>query len=156
MAGDDGKALPGEMLGANWTTTMKITVETTVAAPIEEAWRAFTTPEDIKQWNAASDDWHTTAAAVDLRVGGAFSSRMEAKDGSAGFDFAGIYTNVVKHKLIEYSFGDRTARVEFANGLKGVRVRVTFDSEPTHSVEQQRDGWQAILNNFTRHLEASR
>ena len=74
---------------------MKIIVETAVAAPIEEVWRAYTTPEDIKQWNAASNDWHTTAAAVDLRVGGAFSSRMEAKDGSMGFDFSGIYTNIV-------------------------------------------------------------
>ncbi|MBP1153094.1 SRPBCC family protein [Methylocaldum sp. RMAD-M] len=135
---------------------MKITVETTVAAPIEEVWRAYTTPEDIKQWNAASDDWHTTAATVDLRVGGTFSSRMEAKDGSMGFDFAGTYTNIVKHKLIEYSFGDRAAQVEFSDSPKGIKVRVTFDSEPTHSIEQQREGWQAILNNFTRHVEASR
>ena len=135
---------------------MKITVETTVAAPIEEVWRAYTTPEDIKQWNAASDDWHTTAAKVDLRVGGAFSSRMEAKDGSVGFDFAGTYTTVVKHKLIEYSFGDRAAQVEFSQGPKGVRLRVTFDGESTHTVEQQRDGWQAILNNFARHVEAGR
>lgn len=134
---------------------MKITVETTVAAPIEEVWRAYTTPEDIKQWNAASDDWHTTAAMVDLRVSGTFSSRMEAKDGSMGFDFAGTYTNIVKHKLIEYSFGDRAAHVEFADSPKGTNVRVTFDSEPTHSIEQQREGWQAILNNFTRHVEAS-
>jgi len=133
---------------------MKISVETTVAAPIDEVWRAYTTPEDIKQWNAASDDWHTTSATVDLRVGGAFSSRMEAKDGSMGFDFAGTYTNIVQNKLIEYSFGDRTAQVEFADGPKGVRVRVTFDSENTYSVEQQRDGWQAILNNFARHVEA--
>jgi uncharacterized protein YndB with AHSA1/START domain len=135
---------------------MKITVETTVAAPIEEVWRAYTTPEEIKQWNTASDDWHTTAATVDLRVGGTFSSWMEAKDGSKGFDFAGIYTNVVKHKLIEYSFGDRAAQVEFADDPKGVKVRVTFDSESTHPVEQQRDGWQAILNNFARHVEARR
>lgn len=135
---------------------MKITVETTVAAPIEKVWQAYTTPEDIKQWNAASDDWHTTSATVDLRVGGTFSSRMEAKDGSMGFDFAGTYTAVVVHKLIEYSFGDRAARVEFADSPKGVVVRVTFDSEPTHSIEQQRDGWQAILNNFTRHVETSR
>lgn len=134
---------------------MKITVETTVAAPIEEVWRAYTTPEDITQWNAASADWHTTAATVDLRVGGAFSSRMEAKDGSAGFDFAGTYTNIEKHKLIEYSFGDRAARVEFADSPEGVRVCVTFDSEPTHSIEQQREGWQAILNRFARHVEAS-
>ncbi|EEG09226.1 SRPBCC family protein [Pseudogulbenkiania ferrooxidans] len=135
---------------------MKITVETTVAAPIENVWHAYTTPEDIKQWNAASDDWHTTSATVDLRVGGIFSSRMEAKDGSVGFDFAGTYTAVVAHKLIEYSFGDRTAQVEFADSPKGVVVRVTFDSEPSHSIEQQRDGWQAILNNFTRHVETAR
>ncbi len=135
---------------------MKITVETTIAASIEDVWSAYTNPEDIKQWNAASDDWHTTAATVDLRVGGAFSSRMEAKDGSMGFDFAGTYTNIVKHKLIVYSFGDRTAQVEFADGPEGVTVRVTFDSEPTHSIEQQRDGWQAILNNFARHVEAGR
>jgi uncharacterized protein YndB with AHSA1/START domain len=133
---------------------MKITVETTVNAPIEKVWRAYTTPEDIKQWNAASDDWHTTAASVDLRPGGAFSSRMEAKDGSMGFDFAGTYTKVEKHKLIEYSFGERKAQVEFAGAPKGVRVRVTFDSESTHSEEQQRTGWQAILNSFARHVEA--
>lgn len=135
---------------------MKINVETTVAAPIEVVWRAYTTPEDIKKWNAASDDWHTTAATVDLRVGGAFSSRMEAKDGSMGFDFAGTYTNIVEHKLIEYSFGDRVAQVEFTDSPNGVRLRVTFDSESTHSVEQQRDGWQAILDNFTRLVEATR
>ena len=135
---------------------MKISVETTVAAPIEQVWRAYTTPEHIKQWNAASDDWHTTAATVDLRVGGAFSSRMEAKDGSIGFDFAGTYTKIVECELIEYSFGDRTAQVEFADNPNGVNVRVTFDSESTHSIEQQQQGWQAILNNFARHVEASR
>ena len=132
---------------------MKINVETTVAAPIEQVWRAYTTPADIKQWNAASDDWHTTAATVDLREGGAFSSRMEAKDGSMGFDFAGTYTKIVEHKLIEYSFGDRMAQVEFAPDPKGVVIRVTFDSEPTHSIEQQQGGWQAILNNFARPLK---
>jgi uncharacterized protein YndB with AHSA1/START domain len=135
---------------------MKITVETNVAAPIAQVWRAYTTPEDIKLWNAASDDWHTPAATVDLREGGAFSSRMEAKDGSMGFDFAGTYTKIVEHKLIEYSFGDRTAEVEFTPGPNGVGVHVTFDSEPTHSIEQQREGWQAILNNFARHVEAKR
>ena len=135
---------------------MQITVETTVAAPIDEVWRAYTTPEDIMQWNAASPDWHTTAATVDLRAGGAFSSRMEAKDGSMGFDFAGTYTKVVPNALIEYSFGDRTSQVEFADGPKGVTVRVTFDAESTHSVEQQRDGWKAILDNFARHVEQRR
>ena len=133
---------------------MKITVEATVKAPIAQVWRAYTTPADIKQWNAASADWHTTKAAVDLRVGGAFSSRMEAKDGSTGFDFAGTYTMIVEHKLIEYAFGDRTARVEFTDGPNGVKVAVAFDSEDTHSGEQQRQGWQAILDNFARHVEA--
>jgi uncharacterized protein YndB with AHSA1/START domain len=131
---------------------MKITVETSVAAPIAEVWRAYTTPEDIKRWNAASDDWHTTAASVDLREGGAFSSRMEAKDGGFGFDFAGTYTKIVPQRLIEYAFGDRTARVEFTDGPKGVNVRVTFDAETTHSEAQQRDGWQAILDNFARYV----
>ena len=135
---------------------MKITVETNVAAPIEQVWDTYTTPADIKQWNAASSDWHTTTATVDLREGGKFSSRMEAKDGSMGFDFAGTYTNIVKHKLIEYSFGDRKAQVEFADTPKGVKIRVTFDGESTHSEQQQRDGWQAILNNFKRHVEAKR
>ena len=102
---------------------MKITVETTIAAPIEQVWRAWTTPEDISQWNTASDDWHTTKASVDLRVGGIFSSRMEAKDGSMGFDFAGTYTQVVPHELIAYTFGDRTARIEVLPGAAGVTVR---------------------------------
>lgn len=132
----------------------KITVETTVSAPIETVWSAYTTPEDIKQWNAASDDWHTTAATVDLRNGGSFSSRMEARDGSMGFDFAGIYKTIEKHKLIEYTFGDRSGRVEFAPGQDGVAVRVTFDAETEHPLERQRAGWQAILDSFTRHVEA--
>lgn len=81
---------------------------------------------------------------------------MEAKDGTMGFDFAGTYTKIVEHKLIEYSFGDRTAKVEFAPNPSGVRVRVAFDGEDTHSVEQQRAGWQAILGNFARYVEAGR
>ena len=137
-------------------TNVKITVETNVTAPIETVWEAYTTPEDIKQWNAASDDWHTTAASVDLREGGMFSSRMEAKDGSMGFDFAGTYTKIIEHRLIEYSFGGRSAQVVFTSEPSGVGVRVTFDSETTHSTEQQRDGWQAILNNFARHVESKR
>lgn len=132
---------------------MDITVETTVAAPIEKVWRAYTTPEDIKQWNAASDDWHTTAATVDLREGGAFSSRMEAKDGSMGFDFAGTYTKIVENKLIEYAFGDRTAQVEFLDTPQGVTVRVTFDAETQYPIEQQQQGWQSILSNFKRYVE---
>jgi uncharacterized protein YndB with AHSA1/START domain len=133
---------------------MKITVSTVVAAPMREVWQAYTTAEDIKVWNTASPDWHTTAASVDLRPGGKFSSRMEAKDGSFGFDFAGEYTQVVPHALIEYAFGDRIGTVTFEEGAAGVTVTVSFDSEPTHSEEQQRAGWLAILDNFSRHVSA--
>ncbi len=134
---------------------MKITVETTVDAPMEKVWRAYNNPQDIMQWNAASDDWHTTASSVDLRVGGAFSSRMEARDGSMGFDFAGTYRKIIPHELIAYSFGDRMAQITFNESSQGVVVRVTFDSEPTNSIEQQRAGWQSILDNFKRYVEKS-
>jgi uncharacterized protein YndB with AHSA1/START domain len=131
---------------------VKITVSAVVAAPLHEVWRAYTTPEDIKVWNTASPDWHTTSATVDLRPGGKFSSRMEAKDGSFGFDFAGEYTKVVHLELIEYAFGDRVGVVELKEGPAGVTVTVTFDGEQTHSEEQQRGGWQAILDSFSRHV----
>jgi uncharacterized protein YndB with AHSA1/START domain len=133
---------------------MQITVETLVKAPVGAVWAAYTTPDNIKQWNAASDDWHTTKSTVDLRVGGGFSSRMEAKDGSFGFDFAGTYTKVVPNECIEYAFGDRNGAVEFTDGADGVTVRVTFDAESEHPLEQQRQGWQAILNNFAKHVAA--
>ena len=132
---------------------MKITVEKLVRAPREKVWLAYTTPEDIVQWNADSEDWHTTRSTVDLRVGGEFSSRMEAKDGSFGFDFAGTYTQVIPQQMLEYAFGDRTANVEFLEAPDGVNVRVTFDAEEIHSIEQQQEGWQAILDNFARHVE---
>src|SRR5260370_27592077 len=108
------------------------------------------------KWNGASDDWHTTKATVDLREGGAVSSRMEAKEGSIGFDFAGTYRKIGHAKRVEYAFGDRKAEIEFQPGPEGVTVRVTFDSdsEPTHSIEQQQGGWQAILDNFARHVKA--
>jgi uncharacterized protein YndB with AHSA1/START domain len=132
---------------------MKITVETTIAAPIEKVWQAYTTPADIMRWNAASEDWHTTAASVDLREGGAFTSRMEAKDGSIGFDFAGSYTKIVPEQLIEYEFGGRHAQVEFSQLATAVLLRVCFDAETEHPAEQQRLGWQSILNNFKKHVE---
>jgi uncharacterized protein YndB with AHSA1/START domain len=135
---------------------MKITVETKVNAPIATVWCAYTSPDDIKQWNAASDDWHTTQSTVDLRVGGAFTSRMEAKDGSFGFDFAGTYTKIVPNHLIEYSFGDRKGTVEFVAGANSVSIRVTFDAETENPVEQQRQGWQAILNNFSKFVEENK
>ena len=131
---------------------MKITVTTSVAAPLAEVWRAYTTPDDIKAWNAASPDWHTTHAEVDLRVGGKFSSRMEAKDGSFGFDFAGEYTKLIPQQHIEYVFGERRATVDFTEGSDGVVVKISFDPESTHPEDQQRAGWQAILDNFAKHV----
>ena len=135
---------------------MKIIVETIVNAPIEQVWLTYTSPEHIVKWNAASEDWHTTSSSVDLRVGGNFSSRMEAKDGSFGFDFTGTYTQVIENKLIEYSFGERTAKIEFSEVSTGVKVIVEFESEETHSIEQQQQGWQAILNSFTRYVEETK
>lgn len=129
-----------------------IVVSVEVAAPLEAVWQAYTTPGDIMQWNAASDDWHTTAATVDLQPGGRFCSRMEAKDGSMGFDFEGEYTAVVPHERLAYRFGDRTATVEFSPGPGGVTVTVSFDPETEHPIEMQREGWQAILDNFARHV----
>ena len=133
---------------------MNITIETTVKAPIDKVWRAYTSPEDIIQWNAASDDWHTTSSSVELRVGGTFSSRMEAIDGSFGFDFAGTYTKIVLNELIEYVFDNRSASVEFMQTNNGVKVRITFVAETEHTIEQQEEGWQAILNKFAKHVEA--
>jgi uncharacterized protein YndB with AHSA1/START domain len=137
------------------TKAQNIIVETSVKATLEKVWHAYTTPEAIMKWNAASDDWHTTAASVDLRDGGAFSSRMEAKDGSMGFDFAGTYTKVVPHKLIAYAFGDRTAQVEFVENPKDVLVRVTFEPEADNPVDMQQSGWQSILNSFKVYVESS-
>jgi uncharacterized protein YndB with AHSA1/START domain len=132
---------------------MKITVSTLVKAPLPLVWATYTTPDDIKAWNAASSDWHTTSASVDLRPGGRFSSRMEAKDGSFGFDFEGQYTRIEPLRTIEYTFGDRSASVRFIETSDGVTITVFFDGESTHSEEQQRTGWQAILDNFSRHAE---
>lgn len=134
---------------------MKIVVESLVKSDPETVWNAWTDPEDVKQWNAASDDWHTTASRVDLRVGGEMSSRMEARDGSMGFDFTAVFTKVEPHRLIEFSLEDgRQVRVEFLIEPNGIRIRETFDAELKNAAEMQRQGWQAILDNFTRHVEA--
>lgn len=132
---------------------MQITVSTLVSAPVEAVWQAYTTPEDICAWNAASSDWHTPHATVDLRPGGRFCSRMEARDGSFGFDFEGVYTAVEPLQRIAYAFGDRQAEVHFAATTEGVLVTVRFDAETTHTEAQQREGWQSILDNFARHVK---
>lgn len=134
---------------------MKISVDSNIAAPIDDVWRMYTSPNDIMKWNAASADWHTTAANIDLREGGHFSARMEAKDGSMGFDFAGTYTKIIPNEVIAYVFGNRTAEIEFTPTPKGTAVRVTFDAEQQHPIEQQRHGWQSILDNFARYAEAN-
>jgi uncharacterized protein YndB with AHSA1/START domain len=126
---------------------MKITVEKVVRAGLVPVWDAWNTPADIKQWNSAQDDWHTTNSSVDLREGGKFSSRMESKDGSEGFDFEGTFTRVVPRQAIEY-------QVEFVERADGVLVKETFDAESENPAELQRQGWQAILDNFGRHVEA--
>lgn len=133
---------------------MKITVETFVKADLQAVWEAWTNPEDIVRWNAASDDWHTTRSTVDLRVGGSFLSRMEAKDGSMGFDFEGTYTRIEPHRIIEYRMSDgREARVDFVPRNGGVVVTTTFDADPENPPEMQRAGWQAISDNFARYVQ---
>jgi uncharacterized protein YndB with AHSA1/START domain len=134
---------------------MKITVERTVKAKLDQVWNAWNNPADIKQWNSAQEDWHTTRSSVDLREGGKFASRMEAKDGNEGFDFEGTYTRIVPRKTIEYRMSDgREVEVEFVEREGGVLVKETFDGETENPPELQRQGWQAILDNFGRHVEA--
>jgi uncharacterized protein YndB with AHSA1/START domain len=134
---------------------MKITVETTVRSSLDRVWNAWNTPSDIKQWNAASDDWHTTQSSVDLREGGKFTARMEARDGSQGFDFEGVYTRVVPRKHVAYRMPDgREVTVDFREEKGAVVVTETFDAESTHPPEFQKEGWQAILDNFAKHVEA--
>lgn len=133
---------------------MKIAIETRVKADLSRVWAAWSNPEDIKQWNAASDDWHTTRSTVDLREGGKFLSRMEAKDGSVGFDFEGTYTRIVPHQIIDYRMSDgREVEVEFVERADSVLVKTVFDAETENSAEMQRAGWQAILDNFGRYVE---
>lgn len=137
-------------------TSLKIAIQTVVDAPIEAVWSAWVTPADIMRWNFASDDWICPKATLDLVVGGQFSYRMEARDGSMGFDFSGTFTKVSANEVIEYVMGDdRKVSVEFAETNAGVRVSETFDADSEYSVEQQKDGWQSILDNFKSHVEAS-
>ncbi len=133
---------------------MKIEVKVVIGSDLDSVWLAWSTPEDIKQWNAASAAWHTTASEVDLQVGGLFSSRMEAKDGSMGFDFSGRFTRIVAKQLIEYVLDDgRTVAVTFTPVTGGIEVRESFEAEAANSIEQQRVGWQSILDNFARYVE---
>jgi uncharacterized protein YndB with AHSA1/START domain len=134
---------------------MKISVSVEISAPVSKVWDAYVSPEAINEWNFAADDWRCRDAQVDLRVGGTFSSRMEAKDGSVGFDFEGVYTNIIEHQLIEYSFWDRSVTVRFEQVGDYTSVTVKFDPEDENSAEDQKSGWQAILNNFAKYVQSN-
>jgi uncharacterized protein YndB with AHSA1/START domain len=138
------------------TNKTRITVETTVKAPIEKVWEIWTSPQHIIQWNAASEDWHTPSAENDLRVGGKFSSRMEARDGSFGFDFGGVYDEIVTNKRIAYTLGDsRKVEIDFTDNGDTTKIVETFEAENTNPVEMQKGGWQAIMNNFKKYTETN-
>ena len=135
-------------------TNQQITIETTIAAPVAAVWNAYTTPDDITQWNFASDDWCCPSAEAELKVGGKYRARMEAKDGSFGFDFEGVYEEVSPYAAITLTMRDgRKARTTFEPAGNGTTVTTVFDAESQNSVEMQRDGWQAILNNLRAYLE---
>ena len=132
-----------------------ITVENTINAPLEKVWECWTMPEHIIKWNNASDDWHTPHAENDLRAGGKFVSRMQAKDGSMGFDFGGVYDVVRNNEYIEYTIGDgRKVKVSFSVQGNKTKVVESFEAENTNSLEMQQGGWQAILDNFKNYTEA--
>ena len=132
-----------------------ITVETVVNAPVSKVWEVWSKPEHITQWCAASDDWHAPAATNDLREGGSFSTTMAAKDGSFSFDFGGVYDVVQVNERMEYTLGDgRTVKVLFLGQGNHTKVVETFEAESQHPVDMQRDGWQAILNNFRKYAES--
>ena len=132
----------------------KITIEASIHATPEQVWQCWTLPEHITKWNQASDDWHTPHAENDLRVGGRFSSRMESKDGKYGFDFWGVYDLVEPFHHLDYTIGDgRTVQITMEPVDGGTHVVETFEAESEHSVELQRQGWQAILDNFKRYVE---
>lgn len=133
-----------------------ITVESTINAAVEKVWKYWTKPEHITKWNNASDDWHTPRAENDLQVGGSFVTRMEAKDGSFGFDFGGVYDAVRKNEYIEYTMGDgRKVKVTFSSQGNKTKVMETFEAEIENSIDTQRGGWQAILDNFKKYTETN-
>jgi len=133
----------------------RVTVEATANVPVEKAWEAWNTPNDIMQWNAADPSWHSPSSENDLRVGGMFKHRMEAKDGSFGFDFEGVYDRVELHKEITYTMGDgRKATTLFTEQDGKTHIATTFDAETENDPEFQKQGWQAILNNFVRYVES--
>lgn len=134
-----------------------ITVETIINAPVEKVWQHFTLPQHIEQWYQASDDGHAPRAENDLRKGGRFNIRLAAKDGSAGFDFEGVYDNIEEHKAVAYTLADgRKVALQFISEGDSTRVVEEFEPENVHSIDLQKSGWQAILDNFKKYVEGNR
>lgn len=134
----------------------KITVKSSVNAPISKVWEYWNAPEHITKWNSASPDWHTPKSENDLRVGGRFTARMEAKDGSFGFDFGGTYDEVIPHEKISYTMDDgRKTDISFITNGTETQVIEIFDAEDTNPIEMQQGGWQAILDNFKKYTESN-
>lgn len=134
----------------------EITVEATVISPAEKVWKLWTDPLDITGWCYASDDWHAPYAENDLRTGGKFKTTFSAKDGSTSFDFEGVYINVEKYKLIEYMLSDeRKVKITFSVNGNETIITETFEAESIHPPEMQKQGWQAILNNFKSYAESA-
>ena len=135
-------------------TKKTITIQAVINAPVEKVWQFYTKPEHITQWNHASDNWQSPRAENDLKPGGKFNYRMEAKDGSSGFDFYGTYEKIKTDELIDYSIGDgRKVMVAFTEKKNETHIEIKFEAESTHSIEMQRSGWQAILDNFKKYVE---
>jgi uncharacterized protein YndB with AHSA1/START domain len=133
----------------------KVYIKQHIAKPIEHVWDIYTNPKHVIHWNHASDDWHSPKATNDLKIGGRFSYRMEAKDGSFGFDFEGTYVSVIEHKLIAYTMDDqRFVKIEFNETNGETTIDISFDAENENDIELQRQGWQAILDNFKNYAES--
>jgi len=133
---------------------VKISIEAKVNAPLSDVWNAWITSSDITAWNFATDEWQCPKADINFKVGGKFSYRMEAKDGSAGFDFGGVFTKITPNKLIHYQLEDnRIVTIDFIETPSGIRVVESFEAEHENAAEQQKQGWQSILNNFKNHVE---
>ena len=132
----------------------KILVSATVSAPQEKVWDCYTNPEHIVHWNFADPSWHCPQAENDLKLGGIYKARMEARDGSFGFDFEAVYTKIVAGSALTYEFGGREADIKLEKEAENTRISIQFDPEEENPIEMQRAGWQAILNNFKRYVES--
>ncbi len=132
----------------------KIKINTKINAPIQKVWDYYNNPEHVTKWNAATEDWHSPKAVNDLKVGGSFNYRMEARDGSEGFDFTGIYDKIDINKFIQYTMTDgRVVKIQFNGDESSTAIEIEFDAETFNTIEVQKDGWQSILNNFKNYVE---